>query len=219
MTIQLPAGVRFQVTAARVTGALILLILGFMLLATLPGFYWITVYAVFVVATVFVVRSVPVEPGVWLGRRIVRRGLVLVTVAVALAFLPMTYVDPNSGGFLLLLLLVICDLALGRATRRIASAPDWVVDERQEARRNRAHRLAYWMLAVTAGLAVLLTDLVSPDSRRWLGDGIRGGSPMVTFLEFLFFLPAMVLAWLEPDRVTGVDAPARPWGTRAAIAT
>jgi hypothetical protein len=219
MTIHLPAGVRFQVTPVRVTAGLILMILAFSLLFAIPGFYWFTIYAVFVVATVFVVRSVPVEPGMWLGRRSVRRGLVLLTTLIALSFLARPYVDPNVGGNLLLLLLVLCDLALGRATRRMASAPDWVIDERQEALRNHAHRLAYWMLAVAAGVTVLVADSVSPDTRRWLEDGIRGAGPVVTFIQFLFFLPAMVLAWLEPDRLTGVDAPVLRWGRRAAIAT
>ena len=219
MTIHLPAGVRFHVTPLRVTAGLILLILGFSLLFTIPGVYWFTFYAVFVIATVFVVRSVPVEPGIWLGRRAVRRGLVFAIVVISLSFVASPYVDPNRGGFIFLLLLVLGDVALGRATRRMATAPDRLLDERQEALRNRAHRMAYWMLAVAAGLTVLVADTVSPESRRWLEDGVQGAGPVITFIQFLFFLPAMVLAWLEPDRLTGTDAPALRWGRRAAIAT
>jgi hypothetical protein len=217
MTIHLPAGVRFQVTPVRITAALILLILGFNVLF-IPE-VGVIAYAVFVVATVFVVRSVPVEPGIWLGRRNVRRGLVVVIAVITLSFLTRPYVDPNSGGFLFLLLLVLGDVALGRATRRMATAPDRLLDERQEALRNRAHRLAYWLLAVSAGLTVLAADIISPDTRRWLEEGVRGAGPVVTFIQFLFFLPAMVLAWLEPDRLTGIDAPVLQWGRRAAVAT
>src|SRR5258708_11914159 len=87
---------------------------------------------------------------------------------------------------------------LGRATQRVASAPDEIVDERQEALRNRAYGIAYWILAAAVLPIVIIAQAAGPDSRQWLQDALRNGGALA-FFELLFFLPAMVFAWLEAD--------------------
>ncbi|MDQ6884914.1 MAG: hypothetical protein M3077_11885, partial [Candidatus Dormibacteraeota bacterium] len=63
------------VTIQRVTAALVILIVGFWLLAGLFTFAFSSLYLVFIIVTILVVRSVPVQPGQWLARRRVRRVL------------------------------------------------------------------------------------------------------------------------------------------------
>jgi len=67
----------------------------------------------------------------------VRRGLVGIIVLICTGLMA----SPSQGvsaPVILLLLLAVCDVLLGRATRRRASASDARVDKRQEALRNRA---------------------------------------------------------------------------------
>ena len=164
-------------------------------------------YALFVAFTIRTVRRLPVEPGIWLGRRAVRRGLVALIALVCLDFA----IGPallSGAGALLFLLLVLCDVALGRATSRIASAREDAVDERQEALRNRAFRAAYAVFALAIGGSVLIAYVWSPDSRAWMATRLSGGAILV-FLQLLFFLPAMTVAWMEPDRLGDEPAPAR----------
>jgi hypothetical protein len=116
-----------------------------------------------------------------------------------------------------LMIVALCLFLLGRATRRIASAPDDAVDERQEALRNRAYRVSYGILALSVGATVLIADLATDDSRRWLAGAIQGG-PVIAFLILLFFLPTMVIAWLEPDRLADEIAAARLASIRARLA-
>ena len=170
---------------------------------------WI-VYLVLVFVTWGVVAGVRREPGSWLGRRGVRRGLV-----VAIAADCVGVVAASSPGFqlgsttvLLLLFLVLLNIALGRATERMATAPDGSVDERQEALRNRAHHLAYPVFAAIVG-ALLIADVVSAPSRTWTEHVLGSGGALV-FLELLFVLPGMVLAFIEPaPPPPEPDAPAR----------
>jgi len=61
------------ITIQRLTAALVILIVGFWLLSGLFLFAFTTLYLVFIVVTILVVRSVPVQPGQWLARRAVRR--------------------------------------------------------------------------------------------------------------------------------------------------
>src|SRR5207302_5156223 len=112
------------------------------------------------------------EAGSWLGRRAVRRALVAVVLADCAGLAAGTVWAPALGSAVLLLIaLVALDVALGRATAKLATAPDQVVDERQEALRNRAHRLAYGMLAVAAGGTLAVADVATPQSRAWLVSG------------------------------------------------
>jgi hypothetical protein len=205
------------ITIERVVAALVLVLIGFGLLAWLQVIDGAFLYLLFVLATVFVVRSVDVEPGAWLGLRVVRRGLVIVITLITLDFLIMRTMDFINVGIGLLVLLALADLTLGRATRRIASADADRIDERQEALRNRAHRIAYAILAVSVGLVVLVAELATPGTRRWLADSLGGGG-VVSFIQLLFFLPAMVIAWIEPDRIADENAPRMRNSTRARFA-
>jgi hypothetical protein len=192
------------ITIERVVAALVVVLIGFGLLLWFELFDAGLLYLMFVLVTAFVVRSVDVEPGAWLGLRAVRRGLVVVIALIALDFSTMRATDFNQVGIALLFLLVLGDVALGRATRRIASADADRIDERQEALRNRAHRIAYAILAISVGLVVVVAEVATAGTRRWLADAIGGGA-VVTFIQMLFFLPAMVIAWIEPDRIVDED--------------
>jgi hypothetical protein len=196
------------ITIQRVTAGLVILIVGWWFLTGLFLFQLFSLYFAFIVVTILVVRSVPVHPGRFLSRRLVRRGLVAF-IAVAALLVTVSPNSPNGVGIVPLLTMVLAlgFVLLGRATQRVASAPDSAVDERQEALRNQAHRLAYGIFAILAGSTVLVAYTAGPDSRTWLGNSLQGGGPFTTFFLLLFFLPAMVLAWLEPDRVSGEDLP------------
>src|SRR5919204_3725438 len=174
-------------------------------------------YLLFIALTIAVVRSVPVEPGAWLGRRVIRRGLALVVALMCLLLILGTgSAQGQSQVVPELMIVALCLFLLGRATRRIASAPDDAVDERQEALRNRAYRVSYGILALSVGATVLIADLATDDSRRWLAGAIQGG-PVFAFLILLFFLPTMVIAWLEPDRLADETAAARMASPRARL--
>ncbi len=190
-----------QLTPTRLTAALALLLalLAFSPLATRN--VALGIYMVLVVVTVFQLRAVRPEPGTWLGRRDVRRGLVIAMVAVCGALVATPPANPTGGAgeFLaLVILLMVLNVVLGRATQRIATAVDSAVDERQEMLRNRAHRLAYALLGALGGVAVVC-DVASTPTRSWLTSALGGGA-VVAGAELLFVLPAMMLAWLEPAR-------------------
>jgi len=204
------------VTIERITALLIVLLLGIFLLGFVPPFVTSFAYLMLVLATIIVVRSVPVEPGAWLGLRVVRRGLVVLISLITLDLLTFGS-SYNPSQFPLLFVLALADFALGRATRRIASAEARDLDERQESLRNRAHRTAYGLLAASVGLVLVVADVASPASHRWLADAIHGG-PAISFLQLLFFLPAMVIAWIEPDRISDEDAPRLRRSARARLA-
>ncbi|MEO6797131.1 MAG: hypothetical protein ABI401_13260 [Candidatus Dormibacter sp.] len=207
------------VTIQRVTAALVILIVGFWLLSGLFLFAFTTLYLVFIVVTILVVRSVPVQPGQWLARRAVRRGLVS-AIALGSILLALSHAGPNDAGGepFILMALALGFVFLGRATQRIASAPDRQVDERQEALRNRAHRLAYGIFAPLAAGIVLVTYVAGAASRAWLASAFQGSGTLLTFFLLLVFLPAMVLAWLEPDRLVGTDSPQLAASRRASLA-
>ncbi len=155
-------------------------------------------YLMLLLVTWGVVASVRKEPGSWLGRRAVRRGVVAAIAADCVGVVATSSPGAQLGSatVLLLLFLVLLNIALGRATERMATAPDGSVDERQEALRNRAHRLAYPVFAVIVGV-LLLADVVSTQSRTWTEHALGSGGFFV-FLELLFVLPGMVLAVIEP---------------------
>ncbi len=66
--------------------------------------------------------------------------------------------------------------------------------------RNHAHRIAYVIFAVGIGGTALVADIASQLSRSWLGTSLGGGG-LIAFLELLFVLPAMVLAFLDPGPI------------------
>lgn len=161
-------------------------------------------YLAFAVATAWTLRSARRQPGSWLGRQAVRRALVvgLLVVCACLVAIGALPADVASGSFVfLLVLLVLLNVALGQATLRMASAPETAVDERQEALRNRAHTIAYALLAVVVGGSVAVAWLAGPVTRSWITSALTGGGAGLALLELLFVLPGMVVAWLEPDHV------------------
>jgi hypothetical protein len=192
--------VRALLTPTRVTAA-ILCVLVF-LDVVVPGStagWLIGAYFGLVLVTALVVRGVRQEPGSWLGRRTVRRFVVvlLAGICIALVASPAPSSPSDSSGILVLfLLLIVLNVALGRATQRIATAPDAYVDERQEALRNRAHRISYVILATVVGGTALVADTASSQTRSWLESSLGGGG-WIAFLELLFVLPAMVMAFLD----------------------
>jgi hypothetical protein len=204
------------ITVERVVAALLILI-AFGVVALLALAATIAFYILFVVATILVVRSVAVEPGAWLGLRTVRRGLVVVITLITLDFATVGPLGFASVGLVLFVLLALGDLALGRATRRIASADEDRIDERQEALRNRAHRIAYAILAISMTLVLLVAETADQGIRLGIAGALNGGL-VVSFIQLLFFLPAMIIAWIEPDRIAD-DDPSRIRGNvRARIA-
>jgi hypothetical protein len=193
-------------TTPRLTaGLLVLLLAAPMLLLALAegGDGWaVLAYLALVLATIAVLRGVRREPGSWLGRRAVRRALVVAIGAVCAGLL--AGVSPSSAAAvqaLLLIPLVLLNIALGVATERIATAPDQSVDERQESLRNRSHRVAYWTFALLVGGTLLVADVASRQSRSWLEATTSMGGGWIVFLELMLVLPAITMAWLEPDRI------------------
>jgi hypothetical protein len=188
-------------TTTWITFALIVTVVGgLLLLAALAGLAggWVMLgYLAFVVLTAWTLRGVRQEAGSWLGRRAVRRGLVIALLADCVALVA---AGPGTFAFVVALL-VLLNVALGWATLRMASAPDAAVDERQESLRNRSHRIAYWTFALLVGGTILVAQVAGPGGRSWIAGAI------IVFFELLFVLPAMVVAWLEPDHLapeTGV---------------
>src|ERR1700693_607405 len=194
-----------RISIARMIALLVPALLGLFLVGFLPPGATSLAYLVLLLATIAVVRSVPVEPGAWLGLRVVRRALVLLISLITVDFLT-SGSSYQATEFPLLFALALADFALSRATRRIASAEARDLDERQESLRNRAHRIAYGILAVSVALVLVGADLATPESHGWLADAIHGGAA-ISFLQLLLFLPAMVIARIEPDRISDEDAP------------
>jgi hypothetical protein len=189
------------------------------LLFAVPGrWQWSEVYLIFVAVTILAVRVVPVEPGALLRRRLARRTLVCVIVGVCLL---MVIVGGGLGYYLWLgvLCLVFCDVLLGRATQRMATAPDDRVDEWQESLRNRAHRTAYWLVGGAFLVFFFGTYVATEQTRAWLSQG-RGGGLWIVSAELLFCLPAMVIAWSQSDPVSEFLSPPwhLAWARRATVA-
>ena len=194
-------------TTTRLTIALIIAVPLALVLLTLAGSgagWSMLAYLAFAVATAWMLRSVRHEAVALLGRRVVRRGVVAALAATCVALVAIAALaSAQAAGSLpfLVALLVLLNVAVGWATLRMATAPDGMVDERQESLRNRAHRIAYWTFVAVVGLPILVAQLASPATRSWLAGAVTNGGAGLTFLELLLALPAMVVAWLEPDHL------------------
>jgi hypothetical protein len=201
-----------MLTPTGITTAILCLLVVLEVVVTGRAAWLIGGYLALVLVTALVVRGVRQEPGSWLGRRTVRRCMVVLLAAICIALIatpaPASPADA-SGIFVLFLLLIVLNVALGRATQRIATAPDAVVDERQEMQRNRAHRISYAVLTVVVGGTALVADIASPQTRSWLESSLGGGG-WIAFLELLFVLPAMVMAFLDRDTLPADDADEAP---------
>jgi hypothetical protein len=165
------------------------------------GLNWTLAYLCFAALTVFVLRHVAIEPGSWLSRRTIRRTIVALIVLACVALLAVPGNLLGASVLLVLLFIALCDVILGRATDRVAMSP--VVgrlDERQHALRDRAHRIAYWILAGLIAGVVIPAYLVSGGSRAWLASTMTDGG-LLAMLALIACLPPMVVAWVEPDRL------------------
>ena len=102
---------------------------------------------------------------------------------------------------------------LNRATGTVADKPKSVLDERQEAMRNRAYRLSYQIMMVLAlllGLAFALvrssfTDYPSFFALSDTEAAVRAA--LGVYFVLLFILPTTVIAWLEPNPPTEESFP------------
>ena len=193
-------------------------VLATLLFAVSGQWQWSEVYLIFVAVTILAVRVVPVEPGTLLRRRLARRTLVCVIVGVCLL---MVVAGGGLGDYLWLgaLCLVFCDVLLGRATQRMATAPEDRVDEWQESLRNRAHRIAYWLVGGAFLVFFFGSYVATEHTRDWLSQGSGGGLWIVS-AELLFCLPAMVIAWSQSDPVREFLSPPwyLAWARRATVA-
>ncbi len=200
------------------TGAVIAVFLGMFvaLVAAVEPATWLTAYLVFCLVTVLVVRVVPVEPGAILRRQASRRALVIVIAGACAAAVALSS-SQESYSTLLVLFLVFVDVLLGRATQRLATAAGEAVDEWQESLRNRAHRIAYWILAAFIVGVIALPYVFSDQARGWLGSGV---GVWIVLAELVFFLPAMVIAWSHPDAPLELVRPAtaQTWFRRTTTA-
>lgn len=139
-----------------------------------------------------------------------RRALVLLLagawVATVLAALPAAREALPRAWAAPLSLAVAAWLLLTVATRNLSSARDAYSDEREQAVRDRAHRLAYWILAFPSGVVfgaavglfhshggepteVVLTTAHLPWVLLSLG----------SYFGLYLTLPAAILGWTEPD--------------------
>jgi hypothetical protein len=152
----------------------------------------------------------------------------LMVVALPLAWLAMMVVVQGlEGSFRTTLLLLLGAVSVGLlaalmvGTRNVANATDGRADERDRARRDHAHRLAYWSLGLPVGM--IFGFGVSRLERLAIG-----GEPLVVepgavpalavalwgALLLWMAAPSVILAWTEPpplmdDPLEGSSLPER----------
>ncbi|TVR52900.1 MAG: hypothetical protein EA421_12615 [Gemmatimonadales bacterium] len=145
-------------------------------------------------------------------------------VWIAMAVLVWGSEGPPPTAFLLVLGAVSVGLlaALIVATRNVANAMDAIADERDRARRDHAHRLAYWFLAFPVGMAA---GFAASRLERLA----RGGDPIVFEAAAVPALavaiwgavllwvaaPSVILAWTEPAPLTDDSVGEEPVPGRA----
>jgi hypothetical protein len=143
-----------------------------------------------------------------LATRAARRGLVAgLVVGCAVLVLSGLLGARTLLAFVLIGLLLVADVLLLAVTRQVAELPEGAVDERQEAIRNRAYRLAYRIvmhaLIWPIGLVVVLATFRDPFG--WLA-ALWANTALVIALgtaaaQLVGFLPTMILAWTEPEPI------------------
>lgn len=135
------------------------------------------------------------------------RVLILCHLALGIAMALLVMLDAPIARVNVLMILggfmILTGMALEFRTRGLANAMDRRVDERERARRDHAHRLAYWTLSFPIGL-------IAGTQLHRLPDMVESGftvSPeaMPTFLVFCWLavalflsLPTAIIAWTEP---------------------
>lgn len=145
----------------------------------------------------------------WMGTRAARRGLVAACTLAAAGAAGLWAGGAWVAGAAAAAGAVVLILALALATRNVASVKDRYADERDRAVRDRAHRLAYWIVSAPLGAAFGLAlgaaakairtghDLVVPHEKvGWL--------IALAWIAIALFaaLPVTILAWTEPDQVS-----------------
>jgi hypothetical protein len=137
-----------------------------------------------------------------------RRALVAVLLALCAALMLQGLVRAGPPlAFALIGLILANDVLLLVATSNVAELPEGAVDERQEAIRNHAYRLAYRLvMLVSIGLLALIVVLASfGDPIGWLQSVWTNTALVVavgtSLAQLVSFLPTMILAWSEPDPV------------------
>lgn len=135
--------------------------------------------------------------------------LITANVLVGLTMIALVRFDSAAATPALLMALGVAMLVIAAAleirTRSLANRMDSRIDERERARRDHAHRIAYWTLAFPAGL--IGGYLVSHLQRTW-EDGLSLSVSPEAMPEFLVFfwlglllfitLPTAIIAWTEP---------------------
>ncbi|MGH7642961.1 MAG: hypothetical protein ACRENX_08125 [Candidatus Dormibacteria bacterium] len=179
------------------------------LLGTISLLFWVQpaqlaqsdllyLYLAFVLFATLLIRRVDPRPGLWLGRRALRRGVVggialsLLIILVA----PLSWLGDSI--YLPLGVALLGNVLLGQATSQIAVPLGRELDERQAQVRNQAYRGAYRALAGATLATVAATYLATPETRAWLAASLPT-SGLIVFVALLLFLPTMVVAWSEPD--------------------
>ena len=137
-----------------------------------------------------------------------RRLLVLATYLCFAVFLVVMYrgytAEPRWPG-LLGLVAVILFVATAAAFMRLVTAPGYAadtldrpLDERQRLVRDRAYRLAYYVLTLLFGALSLGALYAASNDDAW--SSVRVATLFVPWLTFLpGSLPTAVVAWTEPD--------------------
>lgn len=130
-------------------------------------------------------------------RRLLVLTMALVAVALALSGF-ITHDDVRSSSVILLgLVVIVLYFKLLNSVRQVPYAPDDLLDERQLALRNSAHKVAYHILGwlIFGGIVIMdVVFLLSGEVAERFWDGVGW-----FYLALSISLPAMVLAWQLPD--------------------
>ncbi len=112
----------------------------------------------------------------------------------------------------MVLLLVGLDVALITATDALAFTRRRSLDERERALRDMAYRRGFRLLGLAFAVEILIVIATGIASFYISGAGHGLGTPLVDsgisgraligLLELLVMLPTLVIAWVDPDRVT-----------------
>jgi len=136
------------------------------------------------------------------------RVLVLINLTLAVAMACLAILEAPDVRESVLITLGSFTLAIAAIleyrTRALANSMDRFVDERERARRDHAHRLAYWILSFPIGLlaGIIMTNMGTWGSSEGLAIGPEQMPIFLVFswLALLLFLslPTAIIAWTEP---------------------
>ncbi len=157
----------------------------------------------------------------WIQPVLVRRALVIGTVALWTILISPGPRSMDGAGMPLTLLLVALDLILGAMTGWLAFARTTSLDERQAALRDRAYRIAFRLIVLGVIVMVVSGALGSAMAdysvRAPQEIQVLGSRWIVGLIELLAALPTVVIAWMLPSPVeeaepsTATPATFRRW--------